>query len=184
MKKTVDVNAITLEKEKESFVKTTKGLHSVFTVLQVLSLMLAIMTSIMLVMTGIIAVFKISDSFSFPDIYLTLTLLVISVCYFIAFNHARKIFDIFKSGESPFRYDVADKMKGAATAIIAANLINFAIGLIYLAVGGFMKLSNDEVFEMAIKFDLGSLILGILIYAFSYVFNYGAKLQQESDETL
>ena len=47
-----------------------------------------------------------------------------------------------------------------------------------------MKLSNDEVFEMAIKFDFGNFILGILIYAFSYVFNYGAKLQQESDETL
>lgn len=184
MNKTVDANAITLEKEKESFVKTNKVLHLVFIVLQILSLMLAIMTSIVLVMMGINNVFKISDSFSFPDIYLTLTLMVISVCYFIAFNHARKIFDIFKSGESPFRYDVADKMKGAATAIIAANLINFAIGLIYLAVGGFMKLSNDEFFEMEINFDLGSLILGILIYAFSYVFNYGAKLQQESDETL
>ena len=47
-----------------------------------------------------------------------------------------------------------------------------------------MKLSNGEVFEMDFNFDLGSLILGILIYAFSYVFNYGAKLQQESDETL
>ena len=102
----------------------------------------------------------------------------------IAFNHARKIFDVFKSGESPFRYDVADKMKGAATAIISANLINFAIGLVYFAVGGFMKLNNGEVFEMDFNFDLGSLILGILIYAFSYVFNYGAKLQQESDETL
>ena len=184
MNKTVDVNAVTLEKEKKSFVKTNKVLHFVFIVLQILTLMLAIMTSIMLVMTGINAVFEFSDSISFPDIYLTLTLLVISVCYFIAFNHARKIFDIFKSGESPFRYDVADKMKGAATAIIAANLINFAIGLIYLAVGGFMKLSNDESFEIVINLDLGSLILGILIYAFSYVFNYGAKLQQESDETL
>ena len=184
MKKTVDVNAVTLEKEKESFVKTNKGLHLVFTVLQVLSLMTAILTSIMLIMAGIIAVFKISDSISFPDIYPTLTLLVISVCYFIAFNHARKIFDIFKSGESPFRYDVADKMKGAATAIIVANLINFAIGLVYFAVGGFIKLNNDEFFEMEFKFDLGSFILGILIYAFSYVFNYGAKLQQESDETL
>ena len=119
MNKTVDVNAITLEKEKKSFVKTNKILYFVFIVLQILSLMLAIMTSIMLVMMGINNVFKISDSFSFPDIYLTLTLMVISVCYFIAFNHARKIFDIFKSGESPFRYDVADKMKGAATAIIA-----------------------------------------------------------------
>ena len=184
MNKTINVLERTLEKEKESFVKTNKVLHFVFIVLQILSLMLAIMTSIMLVMMGINNVFKISDSFSFPDIYLTLTLMVISVCYFIAFNHARKIFDIFKSGESPFRYDVADKMKGAATAIIAANLINFAIGLIYLAVGGFMKLSNDESFEIVINFDLGSLILGILIYAFSYVFNYGAKLQQESDETL
>ena len=184
MKKTVDANAITLEKEKESFVKTNKVLHFVFIVLQILSLMLAIMTSIMLVMTGINAVFEFSDSISFPDVYLTLTLLVISVGYFIAFNHARKIFDVFKSGESPFRYDVADKMKGAATAIISANLINFAIGLVYFAVGGFMKLSNGEVFEMEFNFDLGSLILGILIYAFSYVFNYGAKLQQESDETL
>ncbi|MBR3970142.1 MAG: DUF2975 domain-containing protein [Ruminococcus sp.] len=184
MNKTVDVNTIALEKEKKSFVKTNKVLHFVFIVLQILSLMLAIMTSIMLVMMGINAVFKISDSFSFPDIYLTLTLMVISVCYFIAFNHARKIFDIFKSGESPFRYDVADKMKGAATAIIAANLINFAIGLVYFTVGGFMKLNNDEVFEMTINFDLGNFILGILIYAFSYVFNYGAKLQQESDETL
>ena len=184
MNKTINVLERTLEKEKESFVKTNKVLHLVFIVLQILSLMLAIMTSIMLVMMGINNVFKISDSFSFPDIYLTLTLMVISVCYFIAFNHARKIFDIFKSGESPFRYDVADKMKGAATAIISANLINFAIGLVYFAVGGFMKLSNDESFEIVINFDLGSLILGILIYAFSYVFNYGAKLQQESDETL
>ena len=184
MNKTINVLERTLEKEKESFVKTNKVLHFVFIVLQILSLMLAIMTSIMLIMAGANEVFEISDSFSFPDIYQTLTLLIISVGYFIAFNHARKIFDIFKSGESPFRYDVADKMKGAATAIISANLINFAIGLVYFAVGGFMKLNNDEVFEMTINFDLGSLVLGILIYAFSYVFNYGAKLQQESDETL
>lgn len=184
MKKTVDVNAITLEKEKESFVKTNKGLHLVFTVLQILSLMLAITTSIMLIMAGINAVFEISDSIRFPDVYSTLTDMVTFVCYFIAFNHAEKIFRIFKSGESPFRYDVADKMKGAATAIIVANLINFAIGLVYFAVGGFIKLNNDEFFEMEFNFDLGSFILGILIYAFSYVFNYGAKLQQESDETL
>ncbi len=184
MNKTINVLERTLEKEKESFVKTNKVLHFVFIVLQILSLMLAIMTSIMLIMAGINAVFEFSDSISFPNVYPILTLLVISVCYFIAFNHARSIFDIFKSGESPFRYDVADKMKGAATAIIAANLINFAIGLVYFAVGGFMKLNNDESFEMAIKFDLGNLVLGIMIYAFSYVFSYGAKLQQESDETL
>lgn len=184
MNKTINVLERTLEKEKESFVKTNKVLHFVFIVLQILSLMLAIMTSIMLIMAGANEVFEISDSISFPDIYQTLTLLVISVCYFIAFNHAEKIFRIFKSGESPFRYDVADKMKGAATAIIAANLINFAIELIYFAVVGFMKINNDEAFEMAIKFDFGNLILGIMIYAFSYVFNYGAKLQQESDETL
>lgn len=184
MNKTINVLERTLEKEKESFVKTNKVLHFVFIVLQILSLMLAIMTSMMLIIMGIASVFGFADSKEIFDVYLTLTLLVISVCYFIAFNHARNIFNIFKSGESPFRYDVADKMKGAATAIIAANLINFAINLIYFAAVGFMKLNNDEAFEMAINFDLGNFILGILIYAFSYVFNYGAKLQQESDETL
>ena len=87
MNKTVDVNTIALEKEKKSFVKTNKVLHFVFIVLQILSLMLAIMTSMMLIIAGINAVFDISDSISFPDVYPTLTLLVISVCYFIAFNH-------------------------------------------------------------------------------------------------
>ncbi len=184
MKKTVDANAITLEKEKESFVKTNKVLHFVFIVLQILSLMLAIMTSIMLVMMGINAVFDISDSIRFSDIYLTLTLMVISVCYFIAFNHARKIFDIFKSGESPFRYDVADKMKGAATAIIATNITIFIIGLLFWGIVYFFKFNIEEFSDMKITLDLGNLVLGIMIYAFSYVFSYGAKLQQESDETL
>lgn len=184
MNKTINVLEKTLEKEKESFVKTNKVMYFVFIVLQILSLMLAIMTSIMLIMAGINAVFEFSDSISFPDVYPILTLLVISVGYFIAFNHARSIFDIFKSGESPFRYDVADKMKGAATAIIVTNITIFIIGILFWGIVYFLKFNLEEFSDMRITFDLGNLVLGIMLYAFSYVFSYGAKLQQESDETL
>lgn len=176
MNKTVDVNEITLEKEKKSFVKTNKILYFVFIVLQILSLMLAIMASIMLIISGAVHDIKM--------MYVTLSLMVVSVGYFIAFNHARNLFNIFKSGESPFRYDVADKMKGAATAIIATNITIFIIGLLFWGIVYFFKFNIEEFSDMRITLDLGNLVLGIMIYAFSYVFSYGAKLQQESDETL
>ncbi|MBO5343480.1 MAG: hypothetical protein J6A57_03445 [Ruminococcus sp.] len=186
MKKTVDVNAVTLEKEKNNFIKASKATYYFIEICRGIFAAFLILISIMIIGNFLGFFFKLFDfgnnsqrivEMFVGGIYL--------LSYFIPLGFAAKIFDKFRKGQTPFQYDVADKIKGAAISMIVLNVVSQILGWVYAA------LINNNVFtgEMEIitvtnEIDIDTILYGILIYAFSYVFSYGAKLQQESDETL
>ena len=186
MKKTVDVNGITLEKEKSRFIKVSKGAYYFIQVSRGIFLAFLILTGIMFIVNVIGLIFKI---FEYQDNSQALFALFIGgilfLSQFIPLGFAAKIFDKFRKGQTPFQYDVADKIKGAAISLLVLSAVTQILCWIYYA------LISNNVFTAQLDYinincdiDLNVFIFGILIYAFSYVFSYGAKLQQESDETL
>lgn len=90
-------------------------------------------------------------------------------------------FSALSKNETPFRYDVADKLKGASVPLIVCG------GIVFMAEVAVVIMTEGFGFA-ADKFDffggLDVLLFGIALSALSYIFNYGCKLQQESDETL
>ena len=91
------------------------------------------------------------------------------------------IFRRLRAAETPFCYDIADKIKGAGHA---AWGIGF--GLLVFGAAAALSLSDRQLLRpYGFGYvEFGILILGALLTISAYVFNYGCKLQQESDETL
>lgn len=83
----------------------------------------------------------------------------------------------FRDCSSPFDADVINKMQK-----FAFSLIPWAV----ISAGAESVLSSFFTATVSVSFgiDLGMVIVILVILALSYVFKYGAVLQQESDETL
>ena len=104
----------------------------------------------------------------------------------LLWNSARHIFRRLRTSETPFCYDIADKIKGTGFLAILLGIIS----LVYRAVveliskngGHFVK--SDGYADLGYPFIYSVLILGVVLMITAYVFNYGCKLQQEADETL
>ena len=171
MKKAVDVNERTFEEEKKDFALVCR----VFEVLCVV--LLAVFAVGALAVTVIIAIMG-------ADMKDVLVLFVNSIVPIFgivsALNFGRAIFRTLKDGETPFRYDIADKVKGASYALI---LSSFAAILLQSASHLFSEKFSD-ICHYFFFLTIGSLVVGLLLGVMSYVMNYGCKLQQESDETL
>ena len=186
MNKTVNVLERTLEKEKNNFIKASKGTYYFIQVIRGLLLAFLILTGIMLIVNTIGLIFKLSEYKDNPQALFALFIGATAILsYYIPIGFAAEIFDKFRKGQTPFQYDVADKMKGAAISLLIFSAIAQVLCLIY------NTLISNNVFTAELEhisingnIDLNVFLFGILIYAFSYVFSYGAKLQQESDETL
>lgn len=80
-----------------------------------------------------------------------------------------------KNCETPFAEDVIKNMTHFATALVCVMVI----GIIF---GGFCSYLTSGVYNLNI--NLGSILLVAVVYILIIIFKYGAKLQQESDETL
>ena len=83
----------------------------------------------------------------------------------------------FKTCESPFEENVVRKIK------------NFAFSLIPWAVIASLTESVSKSFytgklDIEIGVNLGTVVVILVVFALAFIFNYGAKLQKESDETL
>ena len=79
--------------------------------------------------------------------------------------------------ETPFAEPVIKSMKHMAISLIPYVISDCVMGSITNSF-----LTNKAVFSFDI--NVGMLAAVILIFAMTFVFKYGAKLQQESDETL
>ena len=106
----------------------------------------------------------------------------------LLWNSARHIFRRLRAAETPFCYDIADKIKGAgflAILIGVASLVYRAI-VEMLAKNGVIRhfVKSDGYADLGYPFIYSVIILGVVLMIIAYVFNYGCKLQQESDETL
>ena len=180
MEKT-DVMERTLEKEKEQFDKFCKLMHIVSTVASILlaagavfCLAVPIVQHIRYVRSGGLentAVVVIGAVYTF--------LLTGGIALLV--NYARNIFRRLRNAETPFCYDIADKIKGAGQAawgIGCALLVYGSIAILCLK--GRLSLAQYGFGYI----EAGILIVGAVLAISAYVFNYGCKLQQESDETL
>ena len=81
-----------------------------------------------------------------------------------------------KNCETPFSDEVIKNMSKLAKSLVCLVILS-------TIAGGFKSLINTGTrFEFSI--NLGNIILVAIVYVLITVFKYGAKLQQESDETL
>lgn len=94
----------------------------------------------------------------------------------ISLRFGAAAFRNMERSETPFLYDVSDKVKAAAQWLLGGSIL---CSLYEEVVGLFgFDLFSSELSMM------GSLTAGWILYALVYVIERGCRLQKESDETL
>lgn len=110
-------------------------------------------------------------------VYVLLFIDITLVCTLISVIFAGKLCKAFKNCESPFEDSVIVNMKKFAYSLIPWVLLS---GVSESLVSSLLTGKADGVFGL----DLSMIAIVLVILFLSYVFRYGAVLQQESDETL
>ena len=184
----MDVMERTLAQEKNRFEKFAKLMHIISTVMWILFALGAAFC--LIVPTVQLLQYRNNGgetdlrSSLFFIFYLFLVLGGIGLLW----NSARHVFRRLRTAETPFCYDIADKIK--ATGTLAATF--GGIWLVYRMIAEVLLKNNiirlvsesDGFRELGYTFIFSVIILGVVLMMTAYVFNYGCKLQQESDETL
>ncbi len=183
---TTDIMERTLAQEKGRYDKFCKIMHIFSTLMSILFAAGAVFSLVV----PIIQAIQYRNNGGKADI---LSVLVSVIYVFLVlggialmWNSARHIFRRLRTSETPFCYDIADKIKGTGFLAILLGIIS----LVYRAVveliskngGNFVK--SDGYMDLGYPFIYSVLILGVVLMIIAYVFNYGCKLQQEADETL
>ena len=185
---TNDVLEKTLAKEKMQYDHCCKFMH-IFSI--VMSIMFAVAAALCLIVPTVQHIQQRNQEAG-TDIRST----IVSALYLflvvggigMLWNSGRHIFRRLRTVETPFCYDIADKIKGTGIlgvmlAVIwrvyrtIADLLikNGTIRLVWEA-DAYRELGDTIIFSVA--------MLGVVLIIVAYVFNYGCKLQQEADETL
>lgn len=108
-------------------------------------------------------------------IYTAIQNLVVSAAIlYIAVVCKRFCESIIKSG-TPFIPQVPKGLRKIAAAIVAMQFLSIAASAVYSGITGT---------EFTIFIDTSAYILVCILFLLSSIFDYGCKLQQESDETL
>lgn len=171
MKKAVDVAERTFEEEKKDFALVCKVFEALCIVILAVFAVAALAVTIIIALLG-------ADMKDVLVLSVNSAVLLFGIVS--ALNFGRAIFRTLKSGESPFRYDIADKVRGASLALL---LSSFASIFVQCASHIFSEAFSD-ICHYYFFLMVGCLVVGLLLGVMSYVMNYGCKLQQESDETL
>ncbi len=174
MNKTVDLNERALEKERAAFIHFCNLCGGFCGILLVFMMCGLIVYGYDLMVSAI-------TGGAIEDVISSAANLVTCIGTGISAWFGMKVFSRLNKGGTPFRYDVADKIKGAAAPLTACGGIGFLIEVAVIVMTTWFGYSAD-------KFDffggLDILVFGLVLNALSYIFNYGCKLQQESDETI
>lgn len=184
MKKAIDINERTLEQEKKGFISVCKIGEAISIIMLTLCLMGAIALPI-IVIFSLVGLSDSADKYTSPIGLLTSANAIVAlITYIISSNFAVKVFNKLKDGESPFRYEIADKIKAAGITLVIGGCIFSLIDFITTLLVDFEVIAYSEA-----PLDLSGnltiqLIFGVVLMALAYIFNYGCKLQQESDETV
>ena len=171
MDKTIHLNEKTLEQEKESFKLICKVFEVACIVLLITFAVIAALVVVLLAVNGA----ALNDV-----IVLLLNSAVLLLGMSDAVNFGRAIFRSLKSGETPFRYDIADKVKGAALALIGSGVL----GILVQSLSHIFSEAFADICHYYFLVAVGGCFTGILLGMVSYIMSYGCKLQQESDETI
>ncbi|MBQ8170986.1 MAG: hypothetical protein IJZ95_03235 [Oscillospiraceae bacterium] len=169
--KTVDLVERSLEKDKKDFITMCKVFQAACIVFAVCAAALVAIVLVPLILMG-------------ADMLATVVFIINALPLLLGFvtacNFGWKIFGTLKNGESPFRYDIADKVKGAAFALLGSGFIGIIIQPVSYTVSEHFS-DIGHYFSFA---SFGCCVMGAGLGVAAYIMNYGCKLQQESDETL
>lgn len=182
MKNVVDVSERTLEKEKKDFISLCKAGEVVSCVFFTIGLFGLIGLAGILIMSAT-GVADAERKYTSPEGLIgTAIAMLILISATIAANFSVKIFNKLKDGDTPFRYDIADKIKGAGIALMAGGVVSSILEFARKVLVDTGVLSEYTPFgSISVS---GYCAFGLFLVALSYIFNYGCKLQQESDETI
>lgn len=101
----------------------------------------------------------------------------------LSFNFTSKIFRSMKKTGSPFSYDIADKIKGLSMTIEIGGFVCFILSVIIKAAGYKELVADISCIEPSTFFIL-TLAFSVFFDSMAKTYDYGAELQQQSDETL
>lgn len=101
--------------------------------------------------------------------------LLLMVVNFITITFIVKLCKEFKTCETPFAEGVIKRIKQVGFSLIPWCIVYPTAE----AAADFMVTNN-----LNISIDIGMIIMVLVVLALAYIFQYGAMLQQESDETL
>ena len=184
----MDVMERTLAQEKGRFDKFCRIMHVISTLLWILFMIGAVFCLIVPIVQAV--------QYRNNGGAVRMTETLVSVLYVflvlggigLLWNSARHIFRRLRTAETPFCYDIADKIKGTGFLAILLGIISFVYRTIVelLVKNGGLKsfVKSDGFVDLDFTFIYSVIILGVVLMMTAYVFNYGCKLQQESDETL
>ncbi len=175
MAKTIDILERTLENEKKNFIGFCKVCEGLSVFLFVFMIAGCIVQAYELMVSLVVGGMWNSTICSAGNL-ITYTGLT------IAFRFSKKIFAMLKKGETPFTYAVADKIKAAALTMTVTGGIGVVLECVAAILCSVGIYSYGELSDLIGGMDV--FVIGLVLIALSYIFNYGCKLQQESDETL
>ena len=174
MGKIIDINERTLEQERQDLKQTSRVVR-----IEAICFAIAIFS---ILTAGAIKYAETSVS-RFCTVFNFLALPFETAAIVIVVKHVMALFRELEQSDTPFRYPIADKMKGLANAVIIAGLLIGVPQTVVQVVDSFVVKSSSLIASGSIIL-LGAMFLGGIIMAVSYVLALGCKLQQESDETL
>ena len=182
--KTTDVTERTLEKEKKSFITFCKIAEWVIAAFMAICLIFGVVAMILIMFMDNImkdAYVPSSGDFTTPEgIFNGIYIIITAMSFWVALRFGYKVFGILKDGKTPFRYEVADKIKASGITFIVTGIIHIVLEIIK----GFLYMAGVFKGEISTTIVADFFVYGIVIIAIAYIFNYGCKLQQESDETI
>ena len=113
-----------------------------------------------------------------PNAGKTIFYLYFCTMIFIVTLNLGKLFKWLHDAETPFTVESAKNMKKVGQTLMAGGFI----GMILFPL--MEMFTGLDIYEMPYTFGITIIVVGMIFTAFALIFEYGCKLQQESDETL
>lgn len=117
-----------------------------------------------------------SGSHDAESMLLLLAKAIYTFSMLIALRFGAAAFRSMERSETPFLYDVSDKIKAAAQWLLGGSILCSLYK-------GIVGLFGFDLFSSELSMT-GSLTAGMILFALVYVIERGCRLQKESDETL
>ena len=160
---------------EKSFQNVCKDLHTVFGFLLILNVIAAVFVAI-----GSIGGF-IDGTLIFWDYIL---MYMSSAIMITVFNYLRLIFKELKTSETPFCMEASRRIRAVAQTFVIGGGVYWISSIILHGLQYMNALSTNREEVPMDATGILYIIVGSIIWGIAYIFNYGSKLQQESDETI
>lgn len=119
-----------------------------------------------------------TSTMTFKNILVVCVIILVSeIATIVSLVYTKKLCSAFEKCSSPFEANVINKMRNFAFSLIPWAFLS---SLPQMAIS---NLFNNGI-NLTFDFNFGVVLVVLIILGLTYIFKYGAVLQQESDETL